>query len=969
MPTAGLQIPNIILTANDPNEDMGIYVPGTLGDSVLCVSTGQGLNGITVTLFRDFDGNGVADGGAIATTTTATIDGKIGFYQFTGLQVALAGDPNNKTQYLVQVDVNDPDLGSCNVPVPPTSYNPPLDSNNPNNPNNDFSFKTPAVGSIGDTVWRDDNGNSVQDAGEPGIPNVTVDLNTPGPDGVCGTGDDVSSASDVTDGNGNYLFTNLAAGTYCSDPDETTVPAGYQLTTNNDPETVNLGPGENFLDADFGYQPKYTLGDRVWYDQDQDGIQDATEPGYNGATVNLYNNATCSGSPIANTTTGTNGFYQFTNLATNAYCLQFGNIPAGWSISPLNQGDGTNDSSANSSAQIPNIILTANDPNEDMGIYVPGTLGDSVLCVSTGQGLNGITVTLFRDFDGNGVADGGAIATTTTATIDGKIGFYQFTGLQVALAGDPNNKTQYLVQVDVNDPDLGSCNVPVPPTSYNPPLDSNNPNNPNNDFSFKTPAVGSIGDTVWRDDNGNSVQDAGEPGIPNVTVALNTPGPDGVCGTGDDVSSASKVTDGNGKYLFTNLAAGTYCADPDETTVPAGYQLTTNNDPETVNLGPGENFLDADFGYQPKYTLGDRVWYDQDQDGIQDGNEPGYNGATVNLYNNATCSGSPIANTTTGTNGFYQFTDLATNAYCLQFGNIPAGWSISPLNQGDGTNDNSANSSAQIPNIILTANDPNEDMGIYVPGTLGDSVLCVSTGQGLNGITVTLFRDFDGNGVADGGAIATTTTATIDGKIGFYQFTGLQVALAGDPNNKTQYLVQVDVNDPDLGSCNVPVPPTSYNPPLDSNNPNNPNNDFSFNTPALVCNLGIDVKCLVAQPTTQDLACTSKIAATTLRYIGPSKTNATVEFLPKSSSAVVYTTDLISGQTVLRMPAESNFTVNAQPDDSDLGSKMTIRINGVEEIIHTSCSVPYVAGKPAPLDSPKGAAVTKLVCRELRQQK
>ena len=32
---------------------------------------------------------------------------------------------------------------------------------------------------------------------------------------------------------------------------------------------------------------------------------------------------------------------------------------------------------------------------------------------------------------------------------------------------------------------------------------------------------------------------------------------------------------------------------------PTAIELTTDNDPETVDLGPGENFLDADFGYQP----------------------------------------------------------------------------------------------------------------------------------------------------------------------------------------------------------------------------------------------------------------------------------------------------------------------------------------------------------------------------------
>ncbi len=43
-------------------------------------------------------------------------------------------------------------------------------------------------------------------------------------------------------------------------------------------------------------------------------------------------------------------------------------------------------------------------------------------------------------------------------------------------------------------------------------------------------------------------------------------------------------------------------------------------------LGPGGQDWNV-FCNPPRYTLGDRVWYDQDQDGIQDGNEPGYSGA------------------------------------------------------------------------------------------------------------------------------------------------------------------------------------------------------------------------------------------------------------------------------------------------------------------------------------------------------
>ncbi len=50
--------------------------------------------------------------------------------------------------------------------------------------------------SIGDTVWLDVNGDGVQDAGEPGIPGVTVELTWYGPDGSPGGGDDVVYTDD-----------------------------------------------------------------------------------------------------------------------------------------------------------------------------------------------------------------------------------------------------------------------------------------------------------------------------------------------------------------------------------------------------------------------------------------------------------------------------------------------------------------------------------------------------------------------------------------------------------------------------------------------------------------------------------------------------------------------------------------------------------------------------------------------------
>jgi hypothetical protein len=57
---------------------------------------------------------------------------------------------------------------------------------------------------------------------------------------------------------------------------------------------------------------------------------------------------------------------------------------------------------------------------------------------------------------------------------------------------------------------------------------------------------------------------------------------------------------------------------------------------------------------------------------------------------------------------------------------------------------------------------------------------------------------------------------------------------------------------------------------------------------------------------------------------------------------------------VLASNTENGFTIDSLPDSEELGAKTTIRFGGVEEVIHTSCSAPFAADAPAPLNKPKG---------------
>ncbi len=101
-------------------------------------------------------------------------------------------------------------------------------------------------------------------------------------------------------------------------------------------------------------------------------------------------------------------------------------------------------------------------------------------------------------------------------------------------------------------------------------------------------------------------------------------------------------------------------------------------------------------------------------------------------------------------------------------------------------------------------------------------------------------------------------------------------------------------------------------------------------------------------------ACTSKIAATSLKYTGDPLTNVTVKFVGKSKQSNASSEyNLATLNTGDILDDGSGWTVSGLP--GDLGSKMSIFINGeLHEVHHTSCSVEYVKGLPAPLDNPKG---------------
>ncbi len=324
-----------------------------------------------------------------------------------------------------------------------------------------------------------------------------------------------------------------------------------------------------------------------------------------------------------------------------------------------------------------------------------------------------------------------------------------------------------------------------------------------------TVAGGRIGDTVYRDWNGNGVQDAGEEGMPGVTVTLTYYGANGVPGGGDDVIT-TKTTDANGYYLFTGLLGGNYQVSvptPGSGGVPAGYTQTAdpNGSPISASfpltLATDQQVFTVDFGYQPggSGSIGDFVFEDHNNNGQQDPIDGGIPNIAVNLYEDSNGNGVIdagdvlIATRSTDTSGSYLFTGLATGlSYIAKVDDtdpdLATNFNPNPYQASTSLTKAVFNLSGS----VLTA-----DFGFWplLPSSIGDTVFKDVNGNGvynpgtdtpLSNITVSLYRDANGNGIADSGELFQTLSTDY---LGQYSFTNL---------GPDDYIVVVDEQDANL---------------------------------------------------------------------------------------------------------------------------------------------------------------------------
>lgn len=426
---------------------------------------------------------------------------------------------------------------------------------------------------IGNRVWRDTDNDGVQDPDENGIASVTVRLYN---------SSNTLIATAVTDSNGEYYFTSgstadgnttdnigivngqitpntnyqirfdLAANysgggplnglllTYSNQTSQLGFDEGSDsdasLVTNptNSPGgtypviEITTGPaGENNhnLDVGFASSSTYSIGNRVWFDTNDDGQINSGEVGISGVSVSLFLDANTDGtpdtpaSPVGTQNTDANGYYRFDNLAANNYVVR---------VNPSNFANG---------GVLGGYANTSGSNNTDL---------DST-SVAGQNGENGIN------------PSGAANILQTNGILSGSIA--------IGAPGEPINESD--VQAGGQGAIDPAANMTV-------------------DFGFYRACISGIiwndNGAGTPANNNNGFLNNGESPIPSVQVQLynssNTEilvGPDGILGTSDDAVNGM-VTNSGGNYSFCNLSSGQYRV---VVTTPGGSSSTpTSNNPD-----------------------------------------------------------------------------------------------------------------------------------------------------------------------------------------------------------------------------------------------------------------------------------------------------------------------------------------------------------------------------------------------------
>ncbi|MBL8794410.1 MAG: carboxypeptidase regulatory-like domain-containing protein, partial [Planctomycetia bacterium] len=567
-------------------------------------------------------------------------------------------------------------------------------------------------GSLAGKVYFDPNNSGVQDAGEPGIIGVTVQL----------TGVDVNglavNRTTSTNLDGSYRFDGLAAGTYTITE---TQPAHYSDgkeslgsqggTVGNDVfSNIALGAAVDGVNYNFGEGGRIISG-TVFLDTNAptpNGKLDTGEVGIPQVTLSLRDSL---GNILAFAQTAPDGSYLF-NLT--ALGLPAGNYTV-VEIQPA--GYGSSDPSNNTrNVTVPTTGLTNvnfGDTLGSIGGFVYFDQNNNGVKAANEAGIPGVTLTL------TGVTSTGKAVNLTTTT--GADGSYRFDGLLASnAAGYTITETQPGTYTDGKDT-RGTVNGVNVGTAGNDVMTGvvlgGGQQGINYNFGERLATSKTfVSGTVFVDADNDGQLDPGEIGLAGVTVELRTT---------QNVLVATQTTDANGNYVFAGIAAGKYNI---VETQPAGYDSTTSNTLANVNV-PTTGLGNQNFG-ENQGSLSGFAYLDANNDGIKNDNETPLAGVVITLSGGPT-SRAPVV---TAADGSYHFTGLQAGNYTIT--------ETQPANVGDGKD------TAGSLGGDTTVND-----AISVTLGIGQQGVNYNFGERPTGLNGRVFLDLDDDGIVDPGEV------------------------------------------------------------------------------------------------------------------------------------------------------------------------------------------------------------------------
>ncbi|HSM55457.1 MAG TPA: SdrD B-like domain-containing protein [Candidatus Sulfomarinibacteraceae bacterium] len=687
------------------------------------------------------------------------------------------------------------------------------------------------AGSIGGVVWNDngasgsESGNGVQDGDEQGIHGVTVYLYEDGNgDGLYTPGEDTLLQTTTTDKDGYYLFEGVADGQYVVVVDTFEPPADAFVQT-GDPDEVfnnqtaavlNNSDGDphndDLLDLYFGYQtPNYVFG-TVWQDYDGNAVQDAGDAGLAGWIVELVDGSCTPGIDCDTTTTDAQGAYHFANLPDGAYQIRV-HVPGGEWEQTLDPDD-TLDSETDE------LALSGGNAygSYDFAYRRSGSLsiGDQVYHDWNGngvqdsgeEGITGVTVALYADVDGNGLYDAGVDPLIDSATTDAN-GQYLFEGLVdgdyvvVVSEGDLPGLHQQTADPDETAP-CDVCDGEAAVTLSGADVDTV-------DFGYRPVGYGTIGDTVWADDNGDGIQNGSEVGLPDITVLLyeDSDG-DGLIGP-EDALVVETVSAADGHYQFDDLPAGDYLVyvDAGDANIPLDAHgqahVASTPNAHSVALAADEAYEQADLGFTAGGTIGDFIWQDNDGDGTQDAEESGIEGVSVSLYRDDDGSGEYSAGDilvgieVTDAAGYYEFNSLEAGDYVVLVDDAGALAGFQATGDPDEAPPCTVCDNQSAVSLSPGQIDRSRDFGYQPPGAIGDFVWLDVNGDGIQDSGEPGLSAIELALTLEGGDVLTTVTDSD----GFYSFGDLPDGThVIEVNGATLFAGALQTGDPDEdGAC------------------------------------------------------------------------------------------------------------------------------------------------------------------------